>query len=60
MGTHGVVVLPEQGLVWNTSPGRSLVLKLLGVQNTTVSMNEREKAEQRQRYGWEIVGANPL
>lgn len=47
MGTHGVVVLPEQGLVWNTSPGRSLVLKLLGVQNTTISMNERERAEQR-------------
>jgi quercetin dioxygenase-like cupin family protein len=154
MGTHGVVVLPEQGLVWNTSPGRSLVLKLLGgatggsamlfeeivpagtkswfhlhrdsdevayvlsgeitfkigdevtvdgtgtcafaprgvehasknsgtetarllfvytpagagglleeqqhMQNTAVSMDEREKAEQRQRYGWEIVGPNPL
>ena len=29
-------------------------------QGTTASMNEREKAEQRQRYGWEIVGPNPL
>jgi quercetin dioxygenase-like cupin family protein len=30
MGTQGVVVMPGQGSVWNTSPGRSLVLKLLG------------------------------
>jgi quercetin dioxygenase-like cupin family protein len=29
-------------------------------QGTTVSMNEREKAERLQRYGWEIVGPNPL
>jgi hypothetical protein len=29
-------------------------------QGTTASMNEREKADQRQRYGWEIVGPNPL
>jgi quercetin dioxygenase-like cupin family protein len=30
MGAHGVVVLPDQGQVWNMSPGRSAVLKLLG------------------------------
>ena len=154
MGAQGVVVLPGQGSVWNVSPGRSLVLKLLGgatggsimlfeetvptetkswfhlhhdsdevayvlsgeltfkigdevtvggpgacafmprgvqhawknsgtetahvlflytpagagalveeqqrTQDTIASMNEREKAEQRQRYGWEIVGPNPL
>ena len=154
MGAQGVVVLPGQGSVSNISPGRSLVLKLLGAategsimlfeetvppgtkswfhlhhdsdevayvlsgeltfkigdevtvggpgtcafmprgvqhawknsgaetarvlflytpagpgglleeqqrtQGTTASMNEREKAEQRQRYGWEIVGPNPL
>ena len=30
MGARGVVVLPGQGSVWNTSPGRALVLKLLG------------------------------
>jgi hypothetical protein len=30
MGAQGIVVLPGQGAVWNTSPGRSLVLKLLG------------------------------
>jgi quercetin dioxygenase-like cupin family protein len=30
MGAQGVVVMPGQGSVWNTSPGRSLVLKLLG------------------------------
>src|SRR5215469_5319293 len=30
MGAQGAVVLPEQGSVWNVSPGRSLVLKLLG------------------------------
>jgi quercetin dioxygenase-like cupin family protein len=154
MGAQGIVVLPEQGSVWNISPGRSLVLKLLGgategsvmlfeeivpagtlswfhlhrdsdevayvlggeitfkigdeitvggsgtcafvprgvqhawknsgaetarvlfvytpaaagglleeqqrAQGTTATMSEREKAEQRQRYGWEIVGPNPL
>ena len=154
MGAQGVVVLPEQGSVWNVSPGRSLVLKLLGgatggsimlfeetvptetkswfhlhhdsdevayvlsgeitfkigdevtiggpgtcafmprgiqhawknsgaetahvlflytpagagalveeqqrTQDTIASMNEREKAEQRQRYGWEVIGPNPL
>jgi quercetin dioxygenase-like cupin family protein len=154
MGAQGVVVLPGQGSVWNTSPGRSLVLKLLGAategsimlfeetvppgtkswfhlhhdsdevayllsgeltfkigdevtvggpgtcafmprgvqhawknsgaetarvlsvytpagagglveeqqcaQGTTASMNEREKAEQLRRYGWEIVGSNPF
>jgi quercetin dioxygenase-like cupin family protein len=154
MGANGVVVLPGQGSVWNVSPGRSLLLKLLGgatagsimlfeetvpagtksffhlhhdsdevayvlsgeltfkigdevtvggsgtcafmprgvqhawknsgaetarvlflytpaaagglveeqqrTQGTAASMNEREKAEQRERYGWEIVGPNPL
>ena len=154
MGARGVVVLPGQGVVWNTSPGRSLVLKLLGgatdgsimlfeetvpagtrswfhlhhdsdevayvvsgeitfkiggevtvggpgtcafmprgvqhawknsgaetarvlflytpagagglveeqqrMQSTTVLTSEREKVEQLQRYGWEIVGPNPL
>jgi len=30
MGAQGVVVLPGQGSAWNVSPGRSLVLKLLG------------------------------
>src|SRR6266568_7741763 len=30
MGAQGVVVLPGQGSVWNMSPGRSAVLKLLG------------------------------
>src|SRR6266566_8390988 len=30
MGAQGVVVLPGQGPVWNMSPGRSAVLKLLG------------------------------
>src|SRR4029450_11039123 len=30
MAAQGVVVMPGQGSVWNTSPGRSLVLKLLG------------------------------
>jgi quercetin dioxygenase-like cupin family protein len=30
MGEQGVVVLPGQGSVWNMSPGRSAVLKLLG------------------------------
>src|SRR6059036_252531 len=30
MGAQGLVVLPGQGSVWNISPGRSLVLKLLG------------------------------
>ena len=30
MGAHGVVVPPGQGPVWNVSPGRSIVLKLLG------------------------------
>ena len=29
-------------------------------QGTAASMSEREKVEQRERYGWEIVGANPL
>ena len=154
MGARGVVVLPGQGPIWNISPGRSIVLKLLGgvtggsvmlfeeivpvgtkswfhlhhdsdevayvlsgevtfkigdevtiggpgtcafmprgvqhawknggagaarlvflytpagagrlleeqqrTQDTIASMSEREKAEQRQRYGWEIVGPNPL
>src|SRR3989442_7098758 len=154
MGAQGVVVLPGPGPVWNMSPGRSAVLKLLGgatggsimmfeetvpggtkstfhlhhdsdevayvlsgevtfkigdevavggpgtcafmprgvqhawknsgaetaralflytpagagglleeqqrTQGTTASMNEREKAEQRQRYGWGIAGPNPL
>ena len=27
---------------------------------TTESINDREKDEQRRRYGWEIVGPNPL
>ena len=30
MAKRGTVVLPGQGSVWNISPGRSLVLKLLG------------------------------
>src|SRR5881396_247504 len=30
MGAQGVVVLPGQGPIWNMSPGRSAVLKLLG------------------------------
>src|SRR5215468_1055276 len=30
MGTQGIFVLPGQGPVWNISPGRSIVLKLLG------------------------------
>src|SRR5437879_13731263 len=30
MGAQGVVVLPGQGPVWNMSPGRSAVPKLLG------------------------------
>jgi quercetin dioxygenase-like cupin family protein len=30
MGAHGLVVLPGQGAVWNMSPDRSAVLKLLG------------------------------
>src|SRR5437016_10529267 len=30
MGPQGVVVRPGQGPVWNMSPGRSAVLKLLG------------------------------
>jgi len=30
MSAQGVVVRPEQGAVWNMSPGRSAVLKLLG------------------------------
>ena len=30
MGAQGVVVPPGQGPVWNVSPGRSIVLKLLG------------------------------
>jgi quercetin dioxygenase-like cupin family protein len=30
MNAHGVVVQPGQGSVWDVSPGRSLVLKLLG------------------------------
>ena len=30
METQGIVVLPGQGPVWNMSPGRSAVLKLLG------------------------------
>jgi len=154
MGAQGVVVLPEQGSVWNISAGRSLVLKLLGrategsvmvfeetvpagtksffhlhhdsdevayvlggeitfkigdevtvggsgacafvprgvqhawknsgaetarvlfvyapavagglleeqqrTQDTMATLSEREKAEQRQRYGWEIVGPIPL
>jgi quercetin dioxygenase-like cupin family protein len=29
-------------------------------QGTAASMSEREKVEQRERYGWEIVGPNPL
>lgn len=154
MGARGVVVQPGEGSVWNISPGRSLVLKLLGgategsimlfeetvpagtkswfhlhhdsdevayvlsgevtfkigdeatvggagtcafmprgvqhawknsgaetarmlflytpaaagglveeqqrTQHAIAAMNEREKAEQRQRYGWEVVGPNPL
>ena len=154
MGTQGIFVLPGQGPVWNISPSRSIVLKLLGgstggsimlfeetvpagtkswfhlhhdsdevayvlsgevtfkigdevvvggagscafmprgvqhawkssgaetarvlflytppdagrlveeqqrTQDAIASMSEREKAEQRQRYGWEIVGPNPL
>lgn len=154
MGAQGIVVLPGQGSIWNISPGRSVVLKLLGgatdgsimlfeetvpagtkswfhlhhesdevayvlsgevtfkigdevtvggpgtcafmprgvqhawknsgaetarvlflytpaaagrlveeqqrTQHTIASMTEREKAEQRQRYGWEIIGPNPL
>ncbi len=154
MGANGVVVLPGQGSVWNVSPGRSLLLKLLGgatagsimlfeetvpagtksffhlhhgsdevayvlsgeltfkigdevtvggpgtcafmprgvqhawknsgaetarvlflytpaaagglieeqqrAQPTAAAMSEREKAERRERYGWEIVGPNPL
>ena len=154
MGEQGVVVLPGQGPIWNISPGRSIVLKLLGgvtggsimlfeetvpaetkswfhlhhdsdevayvlsgeitfkigdevtvggpgtcafmprgvqhawknsgaetarvlflytpagagglveeqqrTQDTIASMSEGEKADQRQRYGWEIVGPNPL
>ncbi len=75
MGARGVVVLPGQGSVWNISAGRSLVLKLLGgategsimlfeeqqhTQDTIASLSEGEKAEQRQRYGWEIIGPNPL
>ena len=30
MGTHGVVIQPGEGPVWDISPGRSIVLKLLG------------------------------
>jgi quercetin dioxygenase-like cupin family protein len=30
MSAQGVVVLPGEGSVWDTAPGRSLVLKLLG------------------------------
>jgi quercetin dioxygenase-like cupin family protein len=154
MGAQGTVVLPGQGSVWNVSPARSLVLKLLGratggsimlfeeivpagtkswfhlhhgsdevayvlsgeltfkigdevtvggagtcafmprgvqhawknsgaetarvlflytpagagglleeqqrAQDTPASRDEREAAEQRRRYGWEIVGPNPL
>lgn len=154
MGARGVVVLPGQGSVWSVSPGRSLVLKLLGgategsimlfeetvpagtkswfhlhhdsdevayvlsgevtfkigdevtdggtgtcafiprgvphawknggaetarvlflytpaaagglveeqqrTQHTIASMSEGEKAEQRRRHGWEIIGPNPL
>jgi hypothetical protein len=30
------------------------------MQDTIASMSERDTAEQRQRYGWEIVGPNPL
>src|SRR5260370_32986801 len=29
-------------------------------QPTAAAMSEREKTEQRERYGWEIVGPNPL
>jgi hypothetical protein len=29
-------------------------------QDTIASMSEGEKAEQRQRYGWETIGPNPL
>ena len=29
-------------------------------QGSSASMSEAEKAEQLQRYGWEIVGPNPL
>jgi hypothetical protein len=72
MGAQGVVVMAGQGSVWNVSPGRSLpflytpagagglIEEQQRMQSTTVSMNEREKAEQRERYGWEIVGPNPL
>ena len=154
MGAQGLVVPPGQGSVWNVSPGRSIVLKLLGgategsvmlfeetvpagtkswfhlhhdsdevayvvsgeitfkigddvtvggsgacafmprgvqhawknsgaetarvlflyipaaagrlveeqqrTQHILASMTEREKAEQHQRYGWEVVGPNPL
>jgi len=154
MGAQGVVVPPGQGSVWNVSPGRSIVLKLLGgategsvmlfeetvpagtkswfhlhhdsdevayvvsgeitfkigddvtvggsgacafmprgvqhawknsgtetarvlflyipaaagrlveeqqrTQHMLASMTEREKVEQHQRYGWEVVGPNPL
>jgi len=30
MGAEGVVVMPGEGSVWDVSPGRSIVLKLLG------------------------------
>ena len=30
MGAQGIAVMPGQGPVWNVSPGRSIVLKLLG------------------------------
>jgi quercetin dioxygenase-like cupin family protein len=154
MATEGIVMLPGQGKRWDVSPGRTLVLKLLGgatggsimlfeeivpaetkswfhlhhdsdevayvlsgeitfkigdevtvggpgtcafmprgvqhawknsgaetgrilflyipaeagrlveeqqrTQHTTASMSDREKTEQLQRHGWQIVGPNPL
>ena len=38
----------------------ALVEEQQRTQHILASMNEREKAEQLQRYGWEIVGPNPL
>ena len=38
----------------------SLVEEQQRTQHTIASMSEGEKAEQRQRHGWEIVGPNPL
>jgi mannose-6-phosphate isomerase-like protein (cupin superfamily) len=52
---------PAQVLFLHTPAGAGgLLEEQQRAQGATASTNEREAAERLRRYGWEIVGPNPL